>query len=110
MKKFYAEYKEKGVEFIGVSLDLPKEDGGLDELKEFVAKNEIPWPQYYQGDGGEGEGGFAQTWGVETLPRMFVVDADGKLAVVDAAGKLDKILPSLLKKAKPGPAAGTGGL
>ena len=41
MKKLYAEYKDKGVEFIGVSLDQPKEQGGLDKLKKFVAENEI---------------------------------------------------------------------
>ena len=34
MKKLYAEYKDKGVEFIGVSLDQPKEKGGLDKLKD----------------------------------------------------------------------------
>ena len=50
MKKLYAEYKDKGVEFIGVSLD--HKEGGLGQLKAFVAKEGIPWPQYYQGDGG----------------------------------------------------------
>ncbi len=32
MKKLYAEYKDKGVEFVGVSLDKSKEQGGLDKL------------------------------------------------------------------------------
>ena len=40
---------DKGVEFIGVSLDQPKEQGGLDNLKKFVKENDIAWPQYYQG-------------------------------------------------------------
>ena len=51
MKKLYAEFKEKGLEIIGVNLDAPKEYGGLDKLKEFVKKEGIPWPQYYEGDG-----------------------------------------------------------
>ena len=36
MKEIYAKYHDKGVEFIGVSLDQPKEEGGLDKLKEYV--------------------------------------------------------------------------
>ena len=49
MKRLYTEYHDKGVEFIGVSHDLPEEDGGLEALKAFVAREQIPWPQYYQG-------------------------------------------------------------
>ena len=36
MKELYAKYHKEGVEFIGVSLDQPKEAGGLDSLKKFV--------------------------------------------------------------------------
>ena len=49
MTQLYNEYHDQGVEFIGVSLDLPEEDGGLEALKAFVAERKIPWPQYYQG-------------------------------------------------------------
>ena len=45
MKQLYAEYHDKGVEFIGVSLDAPKDQGGLDKLKNFVAENTVEWPQ-----------------------------------------------------------------
>ena len=38
MKELYAKYRDQGVEFIGVSLDQPKEQGGLDKLKKFVAE------------------------------------------------------------------------
>ena len=106
MKKLYAEYKDKGVEFIGVSLDQPKEQGGLAKLKEFVAKNEIGWPQYYQGNGWESD--FSRGWGVNAIPAVFVVDPQGKLHSINARGKLDEIIPELLKKAKSGAAAGAG--
>jgi thiol-disulfide isomerase/thioredoxin len=108
MKKLYAEYKPKGVEFIGVSLDEAKESGGLDKLKAFVAKNEITWPQYYQGKGWESD--FSRGWGINSIPAVFVVDPQGKLYSVNARGKLDEIIPDLLKKAKAGGAgAGAGG-
>jgi len=104
MKKLYAEYKDKGVEFIGVSLDQPKEQGGLDKLKEYVAKNDIQWPQYYQGNYWNSE--FSKGWGINSIPCVFVVDADGKLYSVEARGKLETMIPELLKKAKAAPGAG----
>jgi thiol-disulfide isomerase/thioredoxin len=98
MKKLYAEFHDKGVEFIGVSLDEPKQNGGLDKLKEFVAKHEIPWPQYYQGNGWESE--FSSGLGINAIPRLFLVDADGKLAEIEARGKLETLLPKYLARAK----------
>ncbi|WP_406697823.1 TlpA disulfide reductase family protein [Singulisphaera sp. Ch08] len=99
MKKLYEEYRGQGVEFIGVSLDESKEAGGLDKLKEFVAKNEIKWPQYYQGNGWESE--FSRGWGIHSIPALFVVDPDGKLHSVNARGKLETMIPALLKKKEP---------
>jgi len=103
LKEIYARYHGQGVEFIGVSLEESKEEGGLDLLKGFVARNEIPWPQYYQGNGWDSA--FSSSWGIAALPAMFVVGKDGKLVSVDAFGQLDEILPELLKKgsaARPG--------
>jgi hypothetical protein len=97
MKELYAKYKDQGVEFLGISLDQPEEQGGLTKLKEFCAQNQITWPQYYQGKGWESD--FSKGWGVNSIPCVFVVDADGKLASTSARGKLEEILPELLKKA-----------
>ena len=98
MKKLYGEFKDRGVEFIGVSLDAPKEEGGLDKLKAFVAKNEIAWPQYYQGNGWESE--FSTKLGIGSIPQLFLVDAEGNLASIDARGKLETLIPEYLEKAK----------
>ncbi len=76
MKELYAQYKDQGVEFIGVSLDQPESEGGLMSLKEFVKKNDIPWPQYYQGDGWNSK--FSSGWGINSIPALFVVDASGQ--------------------------------
>lgn len=105
MKEIYAKYHYKGVEFIGVSLDQPKEQGGLDALKKYVDENKIAWPQYYQGDGWASES--SKKWGINAIPSMFVVDAEGKLFSVEARGKLETMLPELLaKKPSPAPAGG----
>jgi thiol-disulfide isomerase/thioredoxin/DNA-binding beta-propeller fold protein YncE len=105
MKELYARYHNRGVEFIGVSLDLPKERGGLDRLKTFVKENGIAWPQYYQGNFWQSK--FSSSWGINAIPRVFVVDQEGKLFSVDARGKLDRILPQLLREKTA--AAGAGG-
>ena len=98
MKELYAQYRDKGVEFIGVSLDSPKEEGGLDLLKAYVAKNKIEWPQYYQGNGWESE--FSMSWGIQSIPAVFAIGADGNLASTQAGGKLDELIPELLAKAE----------
>lgn len=105
MKKLYAKYHDQGVEFIGVSLDQPKDQGGLEKLKKFVAENEITWPQYYQGNGWESK--FSSDLGINSIPRLFLVDAAGALVHVEARGKLEKLILEYLARAKgkPGPAA-----
>jgi thiol-disulfide isomerase/thioredoxin len=96
MKELYAKYRDKGVEFIGVSLDLPKEQGGLEKLKAFVKEKGIAWPQYYQGNYWKSD--FSRSWGINSIPRVFVVDQEGKLFSVEARGKLETIIPNLLKE------------
>ena len=96
MKELYAKYHAQGVEFIGVSLDQSKDKGGLDKLKAFVKENKIPWPQYYQGNGWESE--FSVSWGINSIPCVFLVDAEGKLFSLEAGGKLEEMIPELLAK------------
>jgi thiol-disulfide isomerase/thioredoxin len=96
MKALYSKYRDRGVEFIGVSLDNSKEEGGLDSLKKFVKEEGIKWPQFYQGKFWNGD--FSKSWGIDSIPRVFVVDSEGKLHSVDAGGKLDEMIPELLAK------------
>jgi thiol-disulfide isomerase/thioredoxin len=105
----YNEYHDQGVEFIGVSLDLPEEDGGLEALKAFVAERKIPWPQYYQGQDfdrvrtqGTPTNGFSESWGISVIPTVFLIDAEGKLHSIEARGKLQTLIPRLLNKSAPG--------
>jgi thiol-disulfide isomerase/thioredoxin len=102
MKELYAEYKDKGVEFIGVSLDAPPSQGGLKSLKEFVATNGMTWPQYYQGNGWDSP--FSKNLGINSIPAVYVVDAKGNLHSTKARGKLETILPELLEGSPKEPA------
>jgi thiol-disulfide isomerase/thioredoxin len=104
LKQIYAQYHDKGVEFIGVSLDDSKEDGGLESLTKFVKQKDIAWPQFY-----EGAKDFATSWGVTQIPTMFLVDKEGKLVSIDAGGKLETLIPGLLKKKDVTAGNGAGG-
>jgi thiol-disulfide isomerase/thioredoxin len=96
MKDIYAKFNSRGVEYIGVSLDNPEAKQGLTKLKQFVAANKVPWPQYYQGNGWEST--FSTSWGIMSIPALFVVDANGNLYSVDAREKLESILTELTAK------------
>ncbi len=96
LKLLYAQYKDQGVEFIGVNLDAPRDQGGFDRLKGFVDQNQINWPQYYDGEPSASD--FAGRWGITTIPAAFVIDADGKLVTTEGRGQLDELIPKLLGK------------
>ena len=98
MKTLYSEYHSKGVEFIGISLDAPKEKGGLDKLKAYVAENKVDWPQYYQGNGWESD--FSVSWGINAIPAMFMVDPEGNLSSLDARDNLEELLVKALTQVK----------
>ncbi len=100
MKEHYAAWKDQGVEFIGISLDAPESEGGLTKLREYCEKNQITWPQYYQGNGWQSE--FSAGWGVNAIPCIFVVDKNGRLHSVEARGKLETMVPELLGKKSAG--------
>jgi thiol-disulfide isomerase/thioredoxin len=93
MKDLYSRYHDKGVEFIGVNLDSSRDGYGPDTLKAFVAKNQIPWPQY-----DEGESRFAEKWGINAIPAVFLVDQKGKLYSVDAGNKLETLILELTNR------------
>jgi len=99
LKKLYADYHDKGLEIIGVSLDEPEADGGLKAMKAFVEQNQIPWPQYYQGK--QWDGDFSSSWGINGIPAVFIVGTDGKIVTTEGHGMLEQLVPELLKTARP---------
>ena len=99
MKKLYAAYKDKGVEFVGVSLDNPRNEenparDGLNLLRNWVKENGVAWPQYYQGNGWKSE--FSSGWKINSIPALFLIDQQGRLHTPNARGRLDTLIPQLL--------------
>jgi hypothetical protein len=90
-----------------VSHDLSEAEGGLEALKTFVAEQEVPWPQYYQGMDsrrrfltGEPTNDFSESWGISGIPTVFLIDAEGKLSSTEARGRLETLIPRLLKESR----------
>ncbi len=95
IKELYAKYKSQGFEVVGVSLDQSKAAGGDASLKQFLTRQPLPWPQYYQGNGPESD--FSLSWGVLAIPTGFLIDREGKLrAVADTGEALEDQIKALL--------------
>jgi len=83
--------KFQGQPLVVLSVSVDSEE---QKWKEFVAKNEMTWPQYF--DGGF-TGPVARLFGVSAIPNTFTIDADGVLQdehIGDASieGKLKKLV------------------
>jgi hypothetical protein len=50
-------------------------DSSKEKLKEILAKEEITWPQFF--DGGSTNGPIATAWNVSGWPTIYVIDAKG---------------------------------
>lgn len=91
VKAAYARFHEKGFEIVGISLDDDK-----DKLTAFLKKENIPWPQSFSGSGWDDA--LAKKFGVQSIPAMFLIGKDGKVAVVNPRGQgtLEKKVADLL--------------
>lgn len=72
VNKVYQETRDKGVEFLAVSLD---EDRA--ELDKFVAENKIAFPVLYEGKAWENS--IARAYGIQATPSFVVITADQNL-------------------------------
>jgi len=89
MREIANKFQGQPLVVLSVSLDQDEQ-----KWKDFVAKNQMTWPQYR--DGGF-TGPIAKMFGVEAIPHTFTIDADGVLQdehIGDAAieGKLKKLI------------------
>lgn len=97
----YNKYKDKGFTVYSVSLDgldsrsrsrLTSQQQIDDQLKqskqrwiEAIAKDGLPW-EYHVSDLKKWECAPAQLYGVNSIPRTFLIDRDGKIAAVNLRG------------------------
>ena len=90
----YQKYRSEGVEFIGVSLDEAEEKGGRKALSDFLAANEMPWPQYYT----DGDPTVPNKFGIQQIPTILVLDRSGVVRTVDGHRLLERTLEQLVNE------------
>lgn len=92
MKDDYRLYQDKGVEFLGVSLD-EKEDLWQHAIHEY----NLPWKQFSDPEGLDGP--VARLYDVHKVPYTIVLDADGNISAKGiTAQTLDEEMDKLLSK------------
>lgn len=93
LKDVYARYHDRGFEVVGVALDR---EGDRQKLLDFVHKEQMAWPQYY--DGKWWKTAIAVQFGVSSIPAMFLLDQSGRIVTTNARGeKLEAEVKRLLK-------------
>ncbi len=75
----YEAYHESGFEVIGISLD-----DDLGELEQFIAANNMPWPQYFDGKSWGNE--LAASYGIKGIPSTFLIGKEGKIVATNLRG------------------------
>lgn len=87
----YGEYKSKGLEIVGVSLD----EGGWSDVTPYVQRSKINYPIIL------GDRRVARVWGgIQAIPTTFIIDKQGNIAashvgLMSKAQLLEKIKPLL---------------
>ena len=79
LKKYYEQFKDKGVEFLSVSIDASK-----DAWLKAAAEEEMPWKQIHATDGGKQVMTDYQFGGI---PFIILVDAEGNLYAKNLRGE-----------------------
>lgn len=89
VKQAYADLHGQGFEILGISFDNDEST-----LTRFVKKENMPWPQYFDGKGWGNSLG--QRFGINSIPSMWLVDKKGVLrdmnARTDLVSKVKKLL------------------
>ena len=85
----YKKLHDKGFEIVGISFDQDK-----GKLEKFVKDKEMPWPQYFDGKGWENE--FGQKYGINSIPRMWLVNKKGMVVDTSARENLSEKVEKLL--------------
>ena len=85
----YEKLNPKGFEIVGISFDQQ-----LESLTAFVAKEKMPWAQYFDGKGWDND--FGKEYGITGIQGMWLIDKKGNLRDMNArenlVAKVEKLL------------------
>jgi peroxiredoxin len=79
VKGVYEKHKNANFQIIGISLDQSRE-----KLIGYLEKEGITWPQFFDGNGWENW--VAKMYGINSIPRMYLIDGDGIVRKANVRG------------------------
>ncbi len=85
----YERFKAQGLEVIGVSFDADRA-----RLEDIVKRENIAWPQYFDGGGRDAAPG--KVFGIRHWPSMWLLDRNGVVRFISAGAGLDRKVSQLL--------------
>ena len=92
VKELYQQYKDRGFEVVGISLDDTKSKANA-----FVRKSEIPWKVLFEPEDENGVSRLASQYGIMSMPQCMLLDQEGKVVSLMARGpELQRLLRDLL--------------
>jgi thiol-disulfide isomerase/thioredoxin len=93
LRRLQAAYVRTGLQLVGVNVDGTKE-----QAQAFITESRLPWTQLFEPGGLEGSS-LANRLGVQTLPTILLIDAEGKVVRHNIqAAELDAELQKMTKK------------
>lgn len=94
LRETHAALREKGFEIVGICLD-PSERTDRETFEAFLRREEISWPQVFDGDGFRSP--VARSFAVERVPTSFLLDRKGRIRHVSPRkGDLRVLVEALL--------------
>ena len=87
--KAYEKLHDKGFEIVGISFDQDKA-----RLEAMLKDKGMQWPQHFDGKGWKNE--FGQRFGINSIPRMWLVDKKGMIVDTNARQGLEMKVEKLL--------------
>ncbi len=76
VKQTYAKYKNQKFQIIGISWDR-----GIKPLEDYIEKEGIQWPQYYDNDSR-----ISNMYQVRAIPSTFLIDGNGIIRMTNLRG------------------------
>ena len=93
LKAAYEKWKPEGFEMLGISLDHE-----LEPLQKMVKDRNLEWPQHY--DQQNERNRFAEQFGINSTPTIWLLDRKGNLRNLNARGDMDEKIAKLIAEGK----------
>lgn len=87
----YQKYHDQGFDVIGISLDQDRQ-----AMQSVTQSQGMTWPQYFDGKGWDND--LAASFGIRSIPTMWLVNKKGVLVDMDARGNLEPEVAMLLSE------------